>query len=131
MSDMTVHTSAREAAPDGAFNLRAALARIDDDEELFHTLVELFVEQGPKDLADACAALAAQDAAGVARAAHRLKGAVLQFCAPGVLEAARELEELGKAGDLTAATAAYARLEQAFRRLLEALRDSCKTESAS
>jgi len=107
---------------DTIFSLDEALARVDDDREIFQTMAELFVDQGPKDLAEAQAALAAQDAAALARSAHRLKGAILQFCAPAVFEATTELEALGKAGDLKAAVAVCAKLETELLRLLAALR---------
>lgn len=129
MSETTIDEAGRETARDAIFSLREALARLDDDVELFQTLAELFVEQGPKDLADTRAALSAQDAAALARAAHRIKGAVLQFCAPTVLDAARRLEELGRAGDLKEAAAACARLEEALLCLLDALRHHIRRDS--
>lgn len=105
------------------FSLDEALARVDYDREIFQTMAEIFVDQGPKDLADTQAALAAHDAAALARSAHRLKGAVLQFCAPSVFEATKELEELGKVGNLESAVAVCAKLETELLRLLAALRD--------
>jgi HPt (histidine-containing phosphotransfer) domain-containing protein len=107
---------------DTVFDLDEALARVDHDADIFQTMAELFVEQGPQDLAAAQAALAARDAAAVARSAHRLKGAVLQFCAPSVLELTKRLEELGKAGDLESASDVCDRLETDLVRLCEALR---------
>lgn len=104
------------------FRLDEALARVDDDRDTFQMMIELFMEHGPKDLADARAALDAGNAAGVARSSHRLKGALLQFCAPAALQACKELEESAKAGDLTHGGQLYATLEQEFRRLLAALR---------
>lgn len=104
------------------FDPKEALARVDHDTDIFQTMAELFVEQGPKDLAAAQAALAAGDAAAVARSAHRLKGAVLQFCAPSVFELTKRLEELGKAGDLTSASAVCGRLESELVRLCTELR---------
>lgn len=104
------------------FNLEDALARVDHDREIFCIMAKLFVDQGPKDLADTQAALAANDAAALARCAHRLKGALLQFCAPSVFEATRELEELGNAGNLERAVAVCATLESELFRLLSALR---------
>ncbi len=106
------------------FSLEEALARIDHDCEIFQTMAEIFVDQGPKDLAETQAALAAQDAAALARSAHRLKGAVLQFCAPSVFEATQELEELGKTGNLRSAVAVCARLETELLRLIAALREA-------
>ena len=107
---------------DTVFSLDDALARLDDDRETFLMIAELFVDQGPKDLADMQAALAAHDAAAIARVAHRLKGAILQFCAPSALAATKELEELGKAGNLESAAVVCAALDTELRRLLAVLR---------
>ena len=104
------------------FRLDEALARVDDDGETFQMMIELFMEHGPKDLADARAALDAGNATGVARSSHRLKGALLQFCAPAALQACKELEESAKAGNLAHGGQRYVTLEQEFRRLLAALR---------
>jgi len=105
-----------------AFNFEEALARVDQDRETLLMMIELFLEHGPKDLAQAQVALTAQDAAGVARSSHRLKGAILQFCAPAALEACKALEESAKAGNLTCGGELYATLEQEVHRLLAALR---------
>lgn len=107
---------------DPVFHLDEALARVDDDRETFQMMIELLMEHGPKDLADAQAALDAGNAAGVARSSHRLKGALLQFCAPAALQACRELEESAKTGSLANSGRLYAALEQEFQRLLAALR---------
>ena len=104
------------------FRLDEALARVDDDRETFRMMIELFMEHGPKDLADVQSALDAGNAANVARSSHRLKGALLQFCAPAALQACKELEESAKAGNLAQGGQLYAMLEQEFQRLLAALR---------
>lgn len=106
---------------DPVFNLGEALARVDDDRETFQMMIELFMEHGPKDLADAQVAVDAGNAAGVARSSHRLKGAILQFCAPAALQACKELEGAAKAGNLAHGGQLYAALEQEFQRLLAAL----------
>jgi HPt (histidine-containing phosphotransfer) domain-containing protein len=106
---------------DSVFRLDEALARIEDDRETFQLMVELFLEHGPKDLADAQTALAARNAAALARSSHKLKGAILQFCAPTALQACKELEESAKAGSLTHAGELYATLEREVLRLLAAL----------
>lgn len=107
---------------DRIFNLGEALARVEQDAELFREMAELFLEHGPKDLAEIKTALATSDAAAVGRFAHRLKGAVLQFCAPATLDAAAQMEQAGKAGDLAAAAGLYVELEAELSRLLDALR---------
>lgn len=104
------------------FNLNEALARADQDIELFQTMAELFLEHGPKDMAEIKAALDARDAAAAGRSAHRLKGAVLQFCAPAALEAAMRMEEAGKAGNIAVAAGLCCELETELSRLLAALR---------
>ena len=114
---------------DAIFDLDEALARVDQDMELFCTLAELLLEQGPKDFAATQAALASGDPAAVARAAHRLKGAIMQFSAPAVYEALKELETLGKAGTLETAAAVCARVERSLHQLLEALRELLARES--
>ena len=107
---------------DSPFNFEEALARVDHDRETLVMMVELFLEHGPKDLVHTQAALAAGDAAGVARSSHRLKGAILQFCAPAALDACKELEESAKVGDLSHGGELYATLKQEVHRLLAALR---------
>lgn len=107
---------------DPVFSLDEALARVDDDRETFEMMVDLFLDHGPKDLAEAKAALGIQDAVGVARASHRLKGAILQFCAPAALQSCKALEETAKTGDLHYAEDLYATLERELLRLLNALR---------
>lgn len=107
---------------DPAFDYEEALARVDQDLETLVMMIELFLEHGPKDLAQAQAALTAGDAGGVARSSHRLKGAILQFCAPAALQACKELEESAKAGNLTQGGELYAALEREVHRLLADLR---------
>jgi HPt (histidine-containing phosphotransfer) domain-containing protein len=116
---------------DVIFNLAEALTRVDEDEDLFHTLAELFIEQAPLDMAAAQAALDAGDAEALARAAHRMKGAILQFSAPRVLEAARELEALGKAGTLDRAATVCAQVDQELQHLIAALRAYVANRSVS
>lgn len=108
---------------DSVFSLHEALTRVEQDRETFDMMVDLFVEHGPKDLADAKSALDVRNAVGVARASHRLKGAILQFCAPAALHACKTLEDTAKTGNLLHAEALYATLEQEVLRLLTALRD--------
>ncbi len=107
---------------DPVFSLEEGLARLDDDRETFQMMIDLFMEHAPKDLADAQAALNAGNAAGVARSSHKLKGAILQFCAPAALQACKDLEESAKAGNLAHGAQLYASLEYEVHRLLTALR---------
>ncbi len=116
---------------EGVFNLAEALTRVDEDEDLFQTLVELFIEQAPLDMAAAQTALDAGDAEALARAAHRMKGAILQFSAPTVLEATKQLEALGKAGALDRAATVCAQVDRELQQLIAALRAYAANGSAS
>jgi HPt (histidine-containing phosphotransfer) domain-containing protein len=118
-------------SPEGVFNLAEALTHVDEDEDLFHTLAELFVEQAPLDMAATQAALDAGDAAALTRAAHRMKGAIMQFSAPRVFEATKELESLGKAGTLDRAATVCAQVDRELQQLLAALRAYVANRSAS
>jgi histidine phosphotransfer protein HptB len=107
---------------DPVFSLDEALARVDDDRETLQMMIDLFMEHGPKDLAEVQSALDIGNAPAVARSSHRLKGAILQFCAPAALQACKTLEESAKAGDLAQGGQLYSALEHEVRRLLVALR---------
>lgn len=105
------------------FNLAEALARVDEDADLFHALAELFIEQAPQDMAATQAALDTADAAALARAAHRMKGAILQFSAHTLFEATTQLETLGKSGDLDGAKPVCARVARELDALVTALQE--------
>lgn len=91
--------------------------RVDGDLELLTELVDLFVEECPRSLAAVSEAIARKDAGGLHRASHVLRGAVSNFCATDVAEAALKLELLGSEDDLTGAEETYAFLECAVRQL--------------
>jgi HPt (histidine-containing phosphotransfer) domain-containing protein len=63
-------------------DLSEALSRADGDHAFFLALAELFLQESPKDAAAARVALGRQDGAGLAAAAHKLKGSVIEICAP-------------------------------------------------
>ncbi|MGQ0695745.1 MAG: Hpt domain-containing protein [Nitrospiraceae bacterium] len=67
-------------------------------------------------------ALVVEDAAALARSAHRLKGALLQFCAPAALAATTEVEGMAKVGNITCVVEACAKLDTELHRLLSVLR---------
>lgn len=104
------------------FNLEDALARVEGDQELFLTLVELFLQESPKESAAIRTALACHDSAGLTAAAHKLKGSVLQFCAPRLYETTKRLEELGRQGDLAGAAPVCTTVEKELAELHAAFR---------
>ena len=105
-----------------AFDKAAALGRLAGDEALLKELVEVFLEECPKWLADLRAATAARDAVRLGRAAHTLKGAVDNCGAPRAYALAFELEKMGREGRADGAEEALGTLEREVDRLVAALR---------
>ena len=110
------------AAPAEVFDQSVLLAQVEGDQELLAELVELFAEDCPRLLSEIEQAVVRGEGEGLARAAHTLKGAASNFGAHGVVTLARRLEEMGYAGELAEATAAYAALGTEVERLSAALR---------
>jgi two-component system, sensor histidine kinase and response regulator len=114
--------SAERRAPSAAFDLAGALERVGGDAALLAEVADIFVAECGRLLTSAREAVARGDAEAIVRAAHTLKGSVGTFCAQEASDAAKHLEMLARAGDLTGAPAAWAALEQAVERLVAALR---------
>jgi len=100
-----------------AFDRDAALARVGGDAELLKELAELFREEWPRSLAHLRAAIESQDAAEIRSAAHGLKGAAANFGAKPAVDAASDLEKMGRDSRLAEAPQALAALEQALASL--------------
>jgi HPt (histidine-containing phosphotransfer) domain-containing protein len=105
------------------FNVSEALSRADGEQELLLTLAELFLQESPKDVAAARAALARQDRDGLAAAAHKLKGSAIPICAPRLLKSAKRLEELGRQGEFAEASSVCADVETQLTEVHVALRE--------
>lgn len=100
-----------------------ALSRVDGDRNLFLTLAEIFLQESPKEMAAARAALERQDQAGLATAAHKLKGSVMEMCAPRLFESTKRLEELGRQGKCAEASLVCAEVETRLAEVHAALLD--------
>jgi HPt (histidine-containing phosphotransfer) domain-containing protein len=106
-----------------ALNLPEALNRVDGDQDLFLTLVRIFLDESPKEAGAARAALEQQDGAGLAAAAHKLKGSVVELCAPRLFESVKRLEELGRQGEFARASSVCADVETHLAEVHAALRE--------
>ena len=100
-----------------------ALSRVDGDRDLFLTLVRLFLQESPKEAAAAREALGLKDGAGLVAAAHKLKGSVMELCAPRLFESAKWLEELGRQGKFAEASPVCADVETRLAEVHTALRE--------
>ena len=106
---------------EGVLDRAVALESVGGDLVLLKQLVDLFLDDQPRIMADLRAAVGQGDAAGVHRAAHTLNGTMSHFGALAAYEAAKGLELMGRAGDLVGAAEAFAALEKEMIRLEPAL----------
>ena len=106
------------------------LRRVGGDVNLLKELVALFLESYPGRMSDLRGAVQQRDSGALERAAHAMKGSVGTFSARAAMEAARELEERGRSGDLAGAEAALVKLEEEIERLMPALRAMGSEESS-
>jgi signal transduction histidine kinase/DNA-binding response OmpR family regulator len=121
IESLTAAVEPRESAS-AAERLDDALrSRFAGDEQLFREVVDVFLDSSPALMTRLRDAVTRGDASAVAEAAHTLKGSVGYFGAADVADAARRLEVMGRAGDLSAAPATLAELETALSHLTPAL----------
>ncbi len=92
------------------------------NEKLMRSLAKTFLTDAPKTLAQIRRAIDKKDPAKLARASHLLKGSVAIFGAPKAVQAARELEALGRSGSLKEAPTALRALEAEFALLQNQLK---------
>ncbi|MEX0717464.1 MAG: response regulator [Planctomycetaceae bacterium] len=119
--DASIKSESIPSSPAFDDELRAMIAALDDDEELFRELAETFLEACPGWIGDIRAALDAGDARGLDRSAHTLKGAVGNFGRGPAYEAARRLEEIGREDRLDESVAAWDELDRALSALIHKL----------
>ncbi|HEX2066976.1 MAG TPA: Hpt domain-containing protein [Candidatus Thermoplasmatota archaeon] len=100
--------------------LRALLDDLGGDAEVVKELVQSYLEEAPRLLAEARVALAAGDAAALQRAAHTLKSTSATFGALELAESSQAIEQAARAGEVPAA-AALAALEAQFQAAKAAL----------
>ena len=107
--------------PPPAFDVAAALDRVDGDVELMKELAGLFLDECPQRMADIHAAILRRDPSDLKKSAHVLRGSVANFGAQAATEAARRLETAGRDQDWGDVEPAWAALEEAIAGLTPAL----------
>lgn len=100
-----------------SFDIAEARRQVGDDEEILREVIQLFVEEVPKRLADLRLALERRDAELLERSAHTIKGTCLVFGAGPVRLAAERVETMGRKRDFDLAPEAVAALVQESERL--------------
>jgi len=91
---------------------KLALSRVGGDIELLREIGQLFLGEYPGLLTKLTAAVASNDAHGVDRTAHSIKGSVATFGAQGAYDAALVLEQMGRSGKLNDAQRRLGELER-------------------
>jgi CheY-like chemotaxis protein len=100
-----------------ALNWDALRERVAGSEEILQEIVEVFLAECPRWLADLHAAVARADAEHLQRAAQQLFASLDTFEYTPATDAALQLMEMGRSGDLVRAAATYACLEKAVQDL--------------
>jgi CheY-like chemotaxis protein/HPt (histidine-containing phosphotransfer) domain-containing protein len=93
------HAEPAVVANADVFDPEIALEQVEGDPALLRELVELFLDDCPKLLAEIDAAVVRRDGLTLERCAHRLKGAVGVFADRPAFEAAQRLELAGRTAD--------------------------------
>ena len=101
------------------------LERVDGDRSFIGELLELFRQDYPARIRAGREAVVLDDAAGVQKVAHALKGALKNLAAPKASAVAAELEAMGKSGDLARAAGKMMELEVEVKGVVEALEALC------
>lgn len=92
-----------------------------EDPSLLDELIDLFLDDAPKQIEGVESALAGRDIEGVERAAHTLKSSSANLGALGLSELCFDLERLGREGTLEGAQGIFERLRTAFADVKTAL----------
>ena len=86
---------------------------------MFNEFLLLLLDGAESDVAELTVAVEADDAVGIERLAHGLKGGAASLGADRVRDAAYQLELIGRGGDLEGARPALAHLREELNRLHE------------
>jgi len=97
------------------------LSRLEGDEQLLRELIDAFLDESGPLMQQVSEAVTSQDAGGLERAAHKLKGTVSIFGSRAATQAALVLETMGRERDLRHAEEALPRLKEQMEALEKAL----------
>jgi len=115
-------TSSNADSKPSPVNFKEMLERLGGDEKLLQEVLGIFLEQAPKHLASLQAALETKDASAIERTAHSMKGELGYMGVAKVSQKARELEEMGRKGDIEGAGRAFPSFEADILAIVEGMR---------
>ena len=122
LSERTAFDEGLSVSDTSVYDLSSTLRRTGGDESLLFDLMELFVEDCPRQLQTIREAIDCGDHPAIRRFSHALKGTIANFSTVRAFKAAGNLEEIAEAQDLVAAEMAFVKLEEELDRLKEAFR---------
>jgi two-component system, sensor histidine kinase and response regulator len=105
-----------------AIDREALLASFGDDTKLVREVIRVFLADSPKQLGVLARAVARRDASAIASAAHAIKGSVGLFSTGAAYEAAQQLEQMARGGELGVIESAHDVLTREVLRLEQGLR---------
>ncbi len=105
------------------FDKAGMMARVMDDEDLARSLARMFLEHIPGQIEELKGFLKANDTPSVTRQAHSIKGAAANVGGEALCEVALQMEQAGKAGNLSAVAKLLPEMEARFARLREAINE--------
>jgi len=113
-----------DGAPDSAifWDIAQTLERLGGDEKLLHEIVEIFLEEGPKQMTTLRHAIAEGNAADIEKTAHSLKGELGYLGVSEVSKKAHELEEMGRRHNLQHTAEVFSAFEAGISGVLASMR---------
>ncbi|MBI5787441.1 MAG: response regulator [Candidatus Schekmanbacteria bacterium] len=103
------------------FDEDVLMGRLGGRADLLKKIVKLFIDNAPHMLSEIREAIVKKDAQALDDAAHAFKGAVSTFAAASAYETAKELETIGRSGNLSQAETMFGDLEKEVDLLKPAL----------
>ena len=104
------------------FDFNHALDRLDGDRALLSEIVQIFLDETPKNLEALRIAILRNDSKTIERITHSLKGELGYLGVPGVSQRARELEEMSRINDLQCAPESFVALETEISAVMDSMR---------
>ncbi|HLJ77441.1 MAG TPA: response regulator, partial [Acidobacteriaceae bacterium] len=124
--DAEVGSADQENGVVHAWDATSALERLDGDENLLAEVVEIFLGEAPRQLAELRAAIAAGNAEAAAKIAHSLKGELGYFGMAEVSAYARQIENLAWQGKLEDMEIVSTALENRVQAIMESMQNAAR-----
>ena len=111
----------RDSSPPPMIDWKTALEGVDNDRELFATVVQAFLESTPGRLIEMIEAIGAHQPTALQRTAHSFKGELLALAATRAAESALILEQSGQTNDWSKVPSTFDQFQEQLKQLREPL----------